>query len=67
MLYREKGKDILIEWKWRRRVMHRVKWSRKTCIVNISYNDEYIFITPNFVSKNLVDEYGYYTKVYDRE
>ena len=39
----------------------------KECVNTVCYTGEYIFITPNLKNKNLVDEYGYYTKVYDKE
>ena len=69
MLYREKNGDIYvvddIEGQANRCI--ELTEAEKEYIVSINYVGEYIYITPNIKDQSFLDEYGYYTKVYDKE
>ena len=68
MLYREKGEDFyLVNANGQKELCIELNEIEKECVNTVCYTGEYIFITPNLKNKNLVDEYGYYTKVYDKE
>ena len=68
ILYSEEGKDVyLLDTNGDKQLCIELDDVEKSVTNSITYTGDYIFITPYFESKELIDEYGYYTKVYDKD
>ena len=68
ILYSEEGNDVyLLDTNGDKQLCIELDDVEKSVTNSITYTGDYIFITPYFESKELIDEYGYYTKVYDKD